>query len=1243
QQRPAAAASMLYCPLPFDGLLVPAGTAVGQHDSAAKAAAAAAARLYTAADVQSLQAVLFSPSVQADLAAAALGQLAQVAGDARFGVLLGQEPVLATLQRHAQGGSPCHHTQQPALACLVAMAEQLPSAADWLLADADVRCAPLLPLAFHPLPAVRQQFARLLDILLFGTAARQLHSLAAQLSDGPADSRSTSTAGLPQAAVPEPFCASYLFARPTAVLPVAAALHPQPPASIFGSEGQQRLWRARQLCHTAAAGGEGGSAGSLLQVLSGPSLVAAPVRWEADFVRSSLAMLRGLQPEALVADGLRLLATSESHQQCHAALRRLELLVAALPEGLGTLGAAPWRDALDLLLSAAPLSPEDCALWADMLPLLQQLMMAALVSCSPGQQAAALEPHVMLRLAEQFAGGSALSFVEQLASGEDHHAAALLPAVLHTVHLMVRQAGRLSRPEQRELMLQACRAELWLDLADRRLEAGQWGYAARVAALQLATALLEACKGCTDPASCPRLLAAVVRRVLMPRELWDTHHCHGKAAVLASLQLLLSVTQPSCAAERLMLNHELWSSIGAVLQEEEEDATLLSAAAHAVLQRALLDAEGAVQLLGGGAVLLRLLRQPAATLSGVPGNGAMPAVEQAAAAAHAFRAAHAAAALVAAIGRLAPAKCWAEVSAAPGLLEAASSAFSWAVSTGRSSLPHAAEPAVASLQRSAQDALAPLADAIALLAQANANSTEQLGAACNCTPLPLASAVATAMSSPQLQQARAAGPLLATCCRLLAVLLQEEAVAQCFLLDSSGQEHQLPAAEPSLHQPVGAVLSASLMEQWLEAAAARNGSGSEEGSTDEQQQQRQVLDVALGGLLTYSGSAKQVALDAGLHTSLLDSCRALAASLAGPVAAPPLPQPAAAAHRTAKLQQLREARRSGTKQPAAVLAFGSRVANQAPAASKRSGRHSSCGEQSGSSAVAVDAGQEPEVQPEDHAEVASQTEPRPPDQPPPSLHAHPQQRQMRLMLSLLSLLQRLAHNSAPACSSLVEAGAMDVAAVLWGTGGPAVQTSLLSLLATLLHNSAEARATCASTGAPPVLERLVAAVLAGRSQPVAALAAFAASPDGARVLTALCTQPEGQRAVLACSTPSDTMLGVLLSLAEHSTPAPAAAAAAAAAVLLRQLALCPEAKAHFVSRRGALQTLLDAVSAAGAQPERAAAAAHALWALVHGGERVKVAVRRCEGWEQALALAACRQEQPALKSGVKALLSLLAK
>ncbi len=268
----------------------------------------------------------------------------------------------------------------------------------------------------------------------------------------------------------------------------------------------------------------------------------------------------------------------------------LPVLTFALPllvwQGLGALAAAPWRDALDLLLSAAPLSPEDCALWADMLPLLQQLMGAAR---PPGQQAVALEHHTMLRLAEQFAGSSALSFVEQQAGSEDQHAAALLPAVLHTVCLMVRQAGRLSSPEQRALVLEACRAEQWLDLANRRLEAGQWGYAARVAALRLATALLEACKGCTDPASCPHLLAAVVRRVLMPRELWDTHHCHGKAAVLAALQVLLSVTHAAPAAEW----SSAWAGVGSTFWLSRAAGDFSPAVRQAALQ--LLAAGLAVQ------------------------------------------------------------------------------------------------------------------------------------------------------------------------------------------------------------------------------------------------------------------------------------------------------------------------------------------------------------------------------------------------------------------------------------------------------------------------------------------------------------------------------------------------------------------------------------------------------------------------------------------------------------------------
>lgn len=485
-----------------------------------------------------------------------------------------------------------------------------------------------------------------------------------------------------------------------------------------------------------------------------------------------------------------------------------------------------------------------------------------------------------------------------------------------------------------------------------------------------------------------------------------------------------------------------------------------------MLQRVLLDAEGAVQLLDGGAALLHLLRQPAAALADSLGAAAALAPGQAAAAADAFRGAHAAASLLASLSRLAPADCWAEVGTHPGLLTAAACAFSQAAAIGCCILPEVAEPAVASLQRAALAALAPLADAIALLAQASAGSPEQLAAGCSCTPLPLAAAVATAMNSPKLPQARLVGLVRAACCRLLAVLLQDEAEARCFLQDSQGQEHQLPSADPDASSPpAGAALSTCLMVQWLEAAAA--ASGSEQGSLDEQQQ-RQVLNVALGGLLAFSASAKRVAVDAGMHSSLLDSCRALAVCLAGPGAAgplQPLPQPTAAAHRTAKLQQLREARRSGTKQPAAVLAFGSRVPAAAPAASGRSASRSSFAERAGSDAAAVEAGPDSPAQPTaDTADVVSQAECRTLVPQAPSPGNHPQPRQQQLLVSLLGLLQRLAHSSAPSCSSLVEAGAMEVAALLWGAHGSTVQASLLSLLTTLLHNSAAARAACASTG-----------------------------------------------------------------------------------------------------------------------------------------------------------------------------------
>ena len=230
--------------------------------------------------------------------------------------------VLAALLGLALDASPWHQVQQHGLDCPVALLEQQPAVADWLAAEADSRILPLLPLAFHPGGRQRQAVARVLHHLFFAAAARQLCNLA--VAPGAPQQLAGSLRHI-HACVPEPFCAAYRFPYPTAVLPVAPTLYPQPTRSVFGTEAVERLWRARQLCEAAAGAGSGG----LVELLACPSATALPC-WEADLVRTSLGTLRCLQPEGL-AEGLQQLAASQDHAQCHAALRHIKLLVVALP------------------------------------------------------------------------------------------------------------------------------------------------------------------------------------------------------------------------------------------------------------------------------------------------------------------------------------------------------------------------------------------------------------------------------------------------------------------------------------------------------------------------------------------------------------------------------------------------------------------------------------------------------------------------------------------------------------------------------------------------------------------------------------------------------------------------------------------------------------------------------------------------------------------------------------------------
>jgi hypothetical protein len=150
-----------------------------------------------------------------------------------------------------------------------------------------------------------------------------------------------------------------------------------------------------------------------------------------------------------------------------------------------------------------------------------------------------------------------------------------------------------------------------------------------------------------------------------------------------------------------------------------------------------------------------------------------------------------------------------------------------------------------------------------------------------------------------------------------------------------------------------------------------------------------------------------------------------------------------------------------------------------------------------------------------------------------------------------------------------------------------------------------------------------------------------------QVLCDLCSQQEVRRAVLRCAAPSGDMLDVLLGLAMQQDGA-AAAAAEAAMLVLRQLGLSPDNAAHLASCSDALQHLVDAVAAAPRQPVRAGTAAHTLWALAcGGGARAKVALRRCEGWVEALqagldASGGVDEDRQALHQPCAALHSLLA-
>ncbi|GAB4820510.1 hypothetical protein N2152v2_007556 [Parachlorella kessleri] len=464
------------------------------------------------------------------------------------------------------------------------------------------------------------------------------------------------------------------------------------------------------------------------------------------------------------------------------------------------------------------------------------------------------------------------------------------------------------------------------------------------------------------------------------------------------------------------------------------------------------------------------------------------------------------------------------------------------------------------------------------------------------------------------------------------------------------QEEQLM---PGCNQePVGAALCVLLIERFLSQQQQPHQAVA--GSTPA----CEITTAALQGLLAYSRSAKSTAIELGLHSSLLETLNGLATGL--------LASAGKGVIRNSKLQSLKQQRAANAAGAASSLPRKVQ-SQQGVAGGTRSRSSSTVLRRQKTSVTAAAAAQDliqavgaqgnastGGVSPAQSDTVAGA------DKEPPNAPAEQDSRpgSLQLIMLYLELLKHLAFQSQVASDALSVSGLPSLAAgTLWSLGmrHTSVMLELLQLVAnaTISSRAMRLRWVVAEEKTEWGLQdRILQAVLrpstsmslAVHRQACATLCCFLASAEGCaaalradlpqqalrslqdylaakdsarldgllQVLTALASQPDGQKALLRTTAPSGSMLEQLLSLLQH----PAAVVCTQAALVLRNAALSPEAKAHFLGA-GALQAVVDAMGAV-QQPACAGYAAATLWALVSQGEKVKVALRRCKGLADAV-------------------------
>ncbi|GLI61366.1 hypothetical protein VaNZ11_003729, partial [Volvox africanus] len=254
----------------------------------------------------------------------------------------------------------------------------------------------ILPMVFHSMVTVRRAVARLLAALCFGSQADRWSGWSALATGpGPRPEMTPSAAARQWAAaaptgagrtssagdvllLPYPFQRCYGFpCRVTWVrLPPAC----QPAVEEEALEGKPRLQdllsEQRHLVvlliqERQALNAAGGDLSRLLALMNDRPDCLGGLPPAAQHTLA--ASVRAVAPGGLVSRSLAAVRAATSHQECTVALRELQLAVYSR-QGAAALAAVDWQVHFEALLSTSPISPEDHALWVELLQPLRRAL-----------------------------------------------------------------------------------------------------------------------------------------------------------------------------------------------------------------------------------------------------------------------------------------------------------------------------------------------------------------------------------------------------------------------------------------------------------------------------------------------------------------------------------------------------------------------------------------------------------------------------------------------------------------------------------------------------------------------------------------------------------------------------------------------------------------------------------------------------------------------------------------------------